>query len=687
MRMSAKKMIASTLAFMVLVLCASAVLLIPHVGASVTIVSLTPNSGNVGTNASLTGNITTSDGAFNVTWDDGPLMLAQGNAATNDVKVTFVIPEAEGGPHNVTLFDITTGEKATNPFNVNIAYSINALRPTPPAQLQEGNSMNVSLNLTGGIANTSYVANVTVLTPSNASYSAMVDLAISSLGSANPTQPLVYPDTPFALGANTNFTGTYTVFFNGTLAVDTFFVGLTNSSQYHRYQVVDIRAIGYRPNEGVNVTISGSNIFSTANVTADATGAVHYTDFAIPFNASLGTYVASVSSLADITRKAPPDVQNFTIPGYTANVTMLNLAGEFVSGVVLRVFESGISVVNQTSGSKGLISLLLEAGNYTDEAYWLNTRVGEVPFLVEGDMAFNFTCSLTNIGVTVVSADAFGSMIPQVALSLLPENQTLQTSQTDIQGMAIFHSLLPNVTYSLNASRYDTLFNLTSISPLPVEAWYNFTIQVPIYTLQLNVTDTNGQAISGANVTAHDLLGGPHFSNLTQGGLASFDMPLGNYAISIYANGTILNQTTVKLNQTSVEKSISCSLYGLTVRVQVSDYFGQPISNADVAWSRTDLLGYSKTTDSSGTAVFSNVIGGDWIVSVRLPSQSEPVAEVTPMVSNSTTIQISVDKYVVFFGALVETSQLAAVLLIVITIAVLVSIEIVLRRRHIQQKE
>jgi hypothetical protein len=115
--------------------------------------------------------------------------------------------------------------------------------PQEPKQLQEGDSIPVFVNMTGGEPSMTYVANITVQTPANLLYVKMLNVTTSTTGSGNITAG--YPGD-FSADANTHIIGDYSIFFNTTLGAETFFVGLTNSTEYHRTQAVDIKAI-YRP--------------------------------------------------------------------------------------------------------------------------------------------------------------------------------------------------------------------------------------------------------------------------------------------------------------------------------------------------------------------------------------------------------------------------------------------------------
>jgi hypothetical protein len=78
----------------------------------------------------------------------------------------------------------------------------------------------------------------------------------NNTGIGNAT--IIYPfdDVP---KPHTNYTGTYTVSFNGTLASDTFFIGLTDLAEYHRNDTMKIWAVGYSSYDNVTITIKSKD--------------------------------------------------------------------------------------------------------------------------------------------------------------------------------------------------------------------------------------------------------------------------------------------------------------------------------------------------------------------------------------------------------------------------------------------
>lgn len=640
-----------------------------EVKAETIIISLTPPSGPVGTTVLLSGNISTENGLYVVQFDE--TNVTSGKAEGYEVNASFDVATTFAGYHHVILIDLTEEESATTTFQVSTSYSLEADMPEPPAQRQEGDNVNITINITGGKKSETYTANITVQAPNN-SYTNLIDISASNIGNGNATT--IYP-TDFT-GASTNFTGEYRVFLNETLASENFSIGLTDSTEYHRFQIVDVKATGYVQNENVTITVSfEEDVIHSKNVTAEE-GMIHYTNWTIPSDASMGTYTLNITSISpNATFKDPPDTQNFSVPGFAINITTKNLAREPAPSVTVEISENATYIVNATSDLDGLASVMLEIGNYTCKAKFREKDVGECWINVTGAMSLDFICNITNLRVLVM--DEAGVRIPEVKIYLTSVNKTLST---DINGMAVEHSLLPNMTYVLNASRYGEQFNVTTIPRLLVNgaavAWFNINITCPTLMLKVDVVDAKGQPLVNAVVKVHELMGGLYYEkNTTSEGAAVFDSTFGRFDVEVYARGVKLNETEVALFQDQ-NLSILCKLYGLTVSIKVADYFGQPISNANVTLQREGLPSCSSQTQSDGKATFINLIGGSLQIAVYLNDQMQPCVTKTFSVDESTTIEIKIQKFVMLAGILVETSQLTTALIIIATIILIFSLEI-----------
>jgi len=660
------------------------------VDVEITYVIPADHHGAVGEDILVIGTINNTDGLYQIWFDQNKVVEA--NATANTVNATFPVPALPQGNYTITLHDFSLKANVTTWFYIDTAYYIEA-KPTVPLasneQLQEGSTVEVWVNVTGGQLNKAYVANITVKAPSNTTHWALATLTnITDTGEGHNTT-IIYP-THFSGATYTNYVGTYTVAFNKTLATDTFIIGLTNFTEYHRYQIVNVKAVGYQPNENATMKIDFEEETINSTSTTASTDGVIITDWNVPSNASIGTYTVNITSTSGSTIKKPPDIQNFAVPGFNINITTKGLAGDVAANVTVTISEKEEVLFNLTSPT-GLIQTELEVGNYTGEAFYKGEKVGDLQLNVTETASLDFNCSLTNLKVSVFAkVDGAEIPIPQVELDLTssPENKT---SSTDVTGIAVANLLLPNHAYVLNASRYGVSFNVTSLSTLLVNgtavAWYNVTLIAPQLTLQVNTTKPNSQPISNVTVKARELLGGLVYENNTRAdGIVVFSCVFGKYTIEVYdADGIKLNETLEELFQNK-NASIICRLYDLTVSFRVVDYFGQPISNVNVTLQRENVALRSSRTLADGLATFNNVTGGSLLVSTYLFDQMQPeVAEVF-YVENSTIIEIKLQEYVILAGLFIQTATLTTIILIVAAILLVLFVEVYRRRRFKSRK-
>ncbi len=643
------------------------------------IVSLTPLFGNVGTDVRVLGEIVTPDGNFSVFFDEAE--VTQGIAEGNVVNVSFSVLNTFSGDHTVTLVGTETNETATATFRVTPLYSLEVGAPDIPEQLQESDEISISINVTGGERDATLAANITVQASTNASYASIFNFTTSSLGAGEAT--VTYP-RGFSAGANTDFVGDYNVYLNGTIRNATFTVGLTNSTEYHRLQTLNVKASGYKTNENVTLTISNlTETVHEANLTA-VDGILQYAEWSVPANASMGLYTVNITSIsANATTKVPPDFQDFLVPGFDVNVTTMNLAGEPVPNLQLRVLEADKHLENITSNSEGRLRLELEVGNYTLEGYYRSTYVGERWIYVTNASSLELTYNLTSIRVHV--QDREGHSIPEVRLDLSQNGVLLLQGDTDRDGIGILYSLLPDMAYTLNSSRYNMNFSETTVQQLPTIDWFNLTVICPSVSLHVNATGAEGLLIDSATVRAFELMGGINYEANIVGGSAELNCTFGRYSVEVYVDGVRLNGTTVDLFSNR-NLSMVCRYYGLRISVQVIDYFGQVIPGATVSLEQRSLPPLSSETGADGLAVLDNIIGGDLKISVYLKGETLPCVETVLFAESSRTIPVKIEKYVLFAGAIVETSHLTTLLVIVAAIVLVLFIE-VFRKRRLSRKD
>jgi hypothetical protein len=97
--------------------------------------------------------------------------VVNGTASGNNVNAPFTVPATSKWKLHFNLEGCHANINATSWFIIETAYILEVSKPEHPKQLQQGAKVNISISITGGKANTVYVANITVKTPANETYS------------------------------------------------------------------------------------------------------------------------------------------------------------------------------------------------------------------------------------------------------------------------------------------------------------------------------------------------------------------------------------------------------------------------------------------------------------------------------------------------------------------------------------
>jgi hypothetical protein len=649
--------------------------------------------GVVGQTVNLQGTIDTTNGRYQI-WFDKTL-VASNSSEGYYINANFTIPPLPEGDYTITLRDLLENVNATHDFSLKLAYYIKAVVPSSPELLQEGSPVVLNVTIAGVQSGTTHHANVTVELPAplSTSYSRIVELAASSQETV-ATAMVTYPAAAFQPeGSLTDYTGSYKAYFNETesLASSQFFVGFTDSNQYHRGQDVTISAIGYQPDE--NATISIKNAKTSADVhsetvTASSEGVVT-SSWTVPSDALIGDYNITITPAA--TAKLIPDSQLFSVSGYAVSVRTLNLAGEAVPQIIVEALDQATDTVyDATSTYDGAANLKLETGNHTLTAFWNGVKVGEMNVSITGANSFDLPCELTNLKITVKNKN--DNLMPFVNLAVTyqytaTKDGTVETGsasgQTDLSGTFILSSVLPGISYTINASLYSIVFNADNktVPSLPVQAVSEVTIICPSQTLTLKIIDYNMAAVPNARVELVEVTSGLfNGAEADSAGTVTVDVTFGKYRLRVYKDDILLNSTVIEVFS-DTEHEIRCGLYNIQVSVKVVDYFNQPIPNMNVVLHGPGAEARSSTTQADGAATFSNVIGGDMQVIAYPEGVKNSYEAVSLRVEEPATIDIRLAKYVLVGPFLVESSALATFIVILLAILLFVSIEVYRRKR------
>ncbi|MCW4031652.1 MAG: carboxypeptidase-like regulatory domain-containing protein [Candidatus Bathyarchaeota archaeon] len=685
--------------FILLILLSVSLLAIPflkvlgQLGVNIYLVN-PEKDGVVGQTVNLQGTIDTANGEYQI-WFDNEL-VANHTSEGYHVNANFTIPQLPGGDYTIIMRDVSKNVNASHAFSIRRAYYIEAVMPSSPKQLQQGSAVVLNVRLTGLQSDTSYYANVTVELPeplSNISYSKLVGPNVSNQ-EAVITAQVVYPSASFQPeGSLTDYTGSYQVYLNKTqmLAKDQFFVGFTDSKEYHRGEDVEIRAIGYQPDENATISIKYSKnnaILYSETVTATSEGIV-ISSWKVPSDAFIGDY--NITITPENTIRLIPDSQLFTVPGYNVRIRTFNLASELVPQIRVEAVDQVTKTLhNFTSASDGIANLSLEEGDYIISAFWNGVKVGEMNVSITGESMFDLTCALTNLKITIQN-DA-GNQIPFVNLYITYQYNTTKdrllktgyaSGKTDFSGSFVLRSIFPEISCTINASLYGIIINVgnNTVNSLLLRPVSEVIVLCPSRTLTLKLIDSNQAAIPNARIELLELTSGLfHGATTDASGTVIVEVTFGKYRLRVYKDDVVLNVVTIEVF-TDTQKEVFCSLYNIQLSVKVVDYFNQPIPNMNVLLNRQGTQTQLTTTQFDGTATFGNVIGGN-IQIITYPEGLENSYEAVELrIEEPTEVRIRLSKYILIGPFLIDSSMLATLILILLAIFLSVFIEVYRRKR------
>jgi hypothetical protein len=309
---------------------------------------------------------------------------------------------------------------------------------------------------------------------------------------------------------------------------------------------------------------------------------------------------------------------------------------------------------------------------------------------IAGEGTFDLTCELTNLKITVKNEN--GNLIPFVDLYVVYQYVTTKdglsktgsaSGQTDLSGTFILNSILPGISYVVNASLYGVVFNAgnNTVTGLPVQQLSEVIISCPSRTLTLKILDYNIAAIPNARIELFEVTSGLFHGAITDdAGSVTVEVTFGKYRLRVYKDDILLNETIVEVFS-DVQREIRCGLCNIQVSVSVVDYFNQPIPNINVLLHGPGIGTLSAKTQDGGTTTFSNVIGGEIQIVAYAEGMENSYEAVNLRIEEPKTVQIRMAKYILIGPFLIESSVLATFIIILLAIILFVAIEVYRRKR------
>jgi hypothetical protein len=163
-------------------------------------------------------------------------------------------------------------------------------------------------------------------------------------------------------------------------------------------------------------------------------------------------------------------------------------------------------------------------------------------------------------------------------------------------------------------------------------------------------------------------------------GSVTVNATFGRYRTRVYTGSVLLDETVIDAF-TDKQVEVQCVLYSLQLTVKVGDYFGQPIANANVRLVGPEGTPQTEKTQADGTAIFSQVTGGDVQVVAYLDEGDNYYEAKIIHVESSETIQVQMGRYIVIGSILIQMSLFVTIMIILPVIALFLFWEVYSRRK------
>ena len=311
-----------------------------------------------------------------------------------------------------------------------------------PSSTQEGNMVNLVLTVTGATGGTLYQFRFFVKDAASVTFKSPLENYTTPTGQTQFSKSVAYPSTSFAgsdslLGQYTASVDLVSPFASPNVASSSFFINIVDSSEHERTQTVNIQASGYNASESVSLSIrtQTTSTLVFAQTTTASPGGVVTADWNIPVNATIDTYVVTVSGTS--TFKTPPDVQHFGV-----NVAIMSVAAILSFKPIYQRTETmqysfqpiypdgslpstgvGLLTLATPSGSRTTLTATYDGSTQTFNASYVTTMTNQtgVWTVTLGARAYSDAYGNTGPGTNIMNA-------PQLAPAALTIDVTTNTN-------------------------------------------------------------------------------------------------------------------------------------------------------------------------------------------------------------------------------------------------------------------
>jgi hypothetical protein len=222
---------------------------------------------------------------------------------------------------------------------------------------------------------------------------------------------------------------------------------------------------------------------------------------------------------------------------------------------------------------------------------------------------FTVQAALRDVGFTIT--DMSGRALAGARIVVAPK--LIRDEDVMVRGDGSVTILrMPDLVYDFMAewrSPFGTVARATvRAKPIQVLEWGK--IQLPVGDITVKAVDFHDRPVVGAAVMFAGSFIGPTDN---QGMVTVYQVPLDHdYAISIYKDGVEVGNDRVKFTTSKTSVTIRAGIYDIVVLVK--EAAGQLIQGALIELIKDGATIARAVTNATGTAVFTNVIGGDYTI-------------------------------------------------------------------------
>jgi PKD repeat protein len=206
------------------------------------------------------------------------------------------------------------------------------------------------------------------------------------------------------------------------VASNTFYIILTDKTEYQRTENVGIRATGYNASESVSVTIrtqTTSTLVFSQTLTATSAGVVS-TSWKVPRNATIDNYVVTLTGTS--TKKNPPDAQGFGVNAASMTISALTSSKSIYQRTETMTFSFQASYPDGSFATTGIALETLARPNGGNVTLTASYASGSQTFNATYKTSLNnqtgtWTASLSSNGY----GDAYGNTGPKTSVTTSPQ--------------------------------------------------------------------------------------------------------------------------------------------------------------------------------------------------------------------------------------------------------------------------